>query len=220
MSCEVFPAKRPASLSHGVPCNLLTKSARFCSVSGTRFTVLAVHTPNSFAKRCSSDSVVFPSHIPRTNLASPCLAPPRILPLGDTATRNSAASANFINSPCYVSRSYLQTLSSCRLSRGTFQATIQRVSPSTATHHGWSQTRFQLETRASNLTFHCATALAESWCHLDLELNSICARFHCDLVRQRPQRRFWINFQDCFRTRQPLDECCTHRCEIRTFIRL
>ena len=42
---------------------------------------------------------------------------------------------------------------------------------------------------------------AESWRYLDLELNTICARSHCDLVCQRPQRRFWINFQDCFRIR-------------------
>ena len=49
---------------------LFTKSARFFSESGTPFTVLVVYTPVSVAKRCSSDSVVLPSRIPRTNLAS------------------------------------------------------------------------------------------------------------------------------------------------------
>ena len=57
---------RPASLSHGVPCKLFTKSARVCAVSETRFTVLVVYTPVSVANRCSSDSVVLPSHTPRT----------------------------------------------------------------------------------------------------------------------------------------------------------
>ena len=74
-----LPAGRPAHLFHGVPCKPFTKSARFCAVSGTRCTVLVVYTPISFAKRCSSDSVVLPSHTPRTNLTSarPCLMPSR-----------------------------------------------------------------------------------------------------------------------------------------------
>ena len=114
-----LPAGRPASLSRGVPCKLFTKSTRRCSVSGTRFNVLVVHNPVSVAKRCSSDSVVLPSHIPRTNLAParPFLTSLRTLPLGDTANRNRAASANFITSP-WLGR----------------QATTLRVSPTTAIH--------------------------------------------------------------------------------------
>ena len=74
LSCEVFPLGVLQACSTEFLCKPFTKSTRFCSVSGTRF------TPISFAKRCSSDSVVLPSHAPWTNLASapPCLIPSRI----------------------------------------------------------------------------------------------------------------------------------------------
>ena len=125
-----------------------------------------VYTPISVAKRCSSDSVVLPGHIPLTNLASarPCLIPSRILPLGNSGT---------------VSRNNLRTLSSCCLSRDTFHATIHT---SMAGGHFDRETCLQLEPQASNMTFHCVlcspnctNALpAESWCCLNLELNSTC----------------------------------------------
>ena len=92
-------------------CKLFTRAARRCSVSGTRFTVLVVYTPVSVAKRCSSDSVALPSHMPRTNIASdrPCLISLRTLPQGDTSNWNRAA----------ISPKNLRTLSSCCLSRDT-----------------------------------------------------------------------------------------------------
>ena len=208
------------------PCKPFTKSARFCSVSGTRLTVLVVYTPNSFAKTCWSDSVVLPSHTPRTNLASarPCLIPSRIFPPGDTATRNSAASAK------------LHHLSFVRFPKAIFKRcllvalhVIHFKQPSIVSHqprphiHGGRhfdrESCFQLETQASNLTFHsvvcspnCTIALAaESWSCLNFELNSVCACSHCDLVCQLSQRWFWINFQNCFRVRHPFDECSAHR---------
>ena len=92
--------------------------------------------------------------------------------------------------------------------------------------HGWNhfqrETRFQFETQASNLTVaSCVRTnalIAEFWDHFDHELNSFCIWSHCNLHRQRFQRNFWINFQDCFHIRNGLDECCTHRCEMRIFI--
>ena len=66
------------------------------------------------------------------------------------------------------------------------------------------ETCFQLETQASNLTFHCVLCspnctyalTAESWCCLNFELDSVCACSHCNLVCQQLQCGFWIDLQN------------------------
>ena len=81
------------------------------------------------------------------------------------------------------------------------------------------ETCFQLEPQASNLTFHsvlcspnCTDALtAESWCCLNLEMDSICACPQRDLARQEPLRGFRINLLNCFRIRHPFDNRSAHR---------
>ena len=204
LSCEVFPLGVLQVCPTEFPASFST-NLHVSAVSGTRFTVLVVYTPVSVAKRCSSDSVVLPSHTPRTSLASarPCLIPSRILPLGNTATRNRAGSANFITSPWYG------------FPKPFKQPSSVSHQPRPHVHGGCHfnrETCFQLETQASNLTFHCVLCspnctdalTAESWCCLNLELNSICACSHRDLVSQQLQRGFWVDLQNCFRTRHPL----------------
>ena len=95
--------------------------------------------------------------------------------------------------------------------------------PACLTNHGHTSmacvTSIESETLASNLTFHCVLCspnctdalTAESWCCLNLELNSVRASPHCDLVCQQLQRGFWINLRSCFRIRHPFDECSAHR---------
>ena len=163
-------------------------------------TVLLENTPASVANKCSSDSVVLANHTSRTTLASarPCLIPSRILPLGDTATRSSPLLGT-------VPRNNPQTPSSCCLH------VVLVKQPSSVSHqprphvhggcHFHRETCFQLEMQASNLTFHCVLCspnrtdvlTAESWCCLILELSSICAGSHRDLVCQQLQRGFWID---------------------------
>ena len=121
-----------------------------------------------------------------------------------------------------VSRNDLRTLSSSCLPRDTFQATIHRVSPTTTTRP-WRvslPTRDVFSTRAAIIEFDLPLRLvpnftnaltAESWCRLNLWLNSICACSLRDLVCQQLQRGFWINLQNCFRIRHPFDECSAHR---------
>ena len=128
-------------------------------MSGTRFTVLVVHTPVSVAIRCSSDSVVLPSHNPRTHLASarPCLIPSRILALGDAEQ-------------CCLRKHHHPTL--VRFPETVFERcllvachVVPFKQPSSVSYqprphiHGGShfqrETSFQLKTQALNLTFHC-----------------------------------------------------------------
>ena len=164
-----LPAGRPASLSHGVPCKLFTRSAPRCIVPGTRFTVLVVR-----------GLVICYGHILR--LLDPSLF--RFEPFHWETRPTGTELPPRTSSPLLgtVSRNNLQTLSSCCLSRNAFQATILRVSPTTATR-AWrvsprSRDVFQLEPQASNQTFHCVLCSSnctdalttESWCCFNLEL--------------------------------------------------
>ena len=127
----VAPTRLLANLSHGVSLTLLHRitSSSLC-VRDSFHRPRREHTPSSVPKRCSSESRVFPSHIPRTNLASarPCLTSLRTFPPGDTAKRESAIFPQTSRSHLgTVSHNNLRTLSPCFLSRGTFRATILRA---------------------------------------------------------------------------------------------
>ena len=209
-----LPIGRPASLFHGVPLQTFHQIYAFLLCVWNSFHSHLVREEmfigfRGLAKPCSMDKPRICSTLPDsvsnlfhsgTRLHGTEL-PPRTSspPLGT------------------VSQNNLRTLSSCCLLRGTFPATIQRVTSMGC--HFDRETCVQLEPQASNLTFHyvwcspnCTDALtAEFLCCLNLELDSICACPECDLVCQQLQRGFWINFQNCFRTRHPLDECSAHR---------
>ena len=187
-SCGVFPLGVLQACLHGVPCKLFTTPARFCSVSGTRFTVFVVYTPVSGAKRCSSDSVVLPAilHGRISRLLGPALF--RLESL-HWETRLHGTVLPLRTSSLLVR--FPETILKRRLLVAFHVVPCKQ--PSSVSHqprphvHGGCHfcrgTFFQLETQASNLTFHCVLCspnctdalTAESWCCLNLELNSICA---------------------------------------------
>ena len=111
---------------------------------------------------------------------------------GDTATRNSAASANFITSLWYGFPKQSSNAVFCCLPRDTFQATIQRVSPTWATRPWWVSLRTRDASIESDLPLHL------------LNLDSVRACSHCDLVCHQLQCGFWIDLQNCIRIRHPL----------------
>ena len=133
LSCGVFPLGVLQACSTEFLAHLSPESARFCSVCGTRFTLLVVYTPNSFAQRCSSVSVVLPNLVPRRNLASvrPCQVPS--LP---PRTSSPLLGTVSLNNP--------QTLSSCCLSRDTFHH------PACLTNHG--HTSMEVSLRSSRVS--------------------------------------------------------------------
>ena len=153
----------------------------------------------------------FPSQIPRTNLASarPCLTSLRTFPVGDTAKRKSAASANFKISPWYG----FPKQSSNAVFLFPFTWYLSSNHPACRTSHGQvsmgcvfcRETCFEFESQAPDLSFHSTASCARpdalaaaSRCCFDLQLDVFCAGSQRDLVSQCLQRWFGIHLRTAF----------------------
>ena len=151
--------------------------------------------------------------------ARPFLTLLRALPLGDTAKRKRAASANFMTSlwssfPKPSSNAvfllpftwcFSSSHPTCRTSHGHMSmadvtSTERRVSNSSRKHPIWPSTASCARPTAALLWLLNLGAVST------LSLNAVSACPQRDLVRQCLECWSRIHLQDCFRVRHPFDE--------------